>query len=338
MLFGSREEKEQYVIELHKQGKTIREIAHEAHMAFAPICAIINKFNGEDESKNNKQEKSNTLSKHTQAFKLFSKGRKPVEVIIELDMAADEVSNLYQQFWRLERLYRLTSLYQKLKHRLLPSFLKLSELLEQHEMLNEESIARLLNYANHIPLLESQIQQLYEDIHRFEEIKTRTFGHVSQLLDQQSTLERSLKECQLNIEIKRQEEKELNEKLTSLECLINNIKDTEDHKEIEKIVEQKANEILTDNKVIVSTALISVIEAIKINSNNTGNAGLQSYPAQQVLTNGYCYFGSISFPIEQTLKLAEKIFYQELSEMFVNNVLYSNRKISPLDHPRDLPH
>jgi len=78
-------------------------------------------------------------------------------------------------------------------------------------------------------------QQLYEHIQRFEEIKTRTFGHVSKLLDQQSNLGKSVKECQLSIDIKRQEEKKLNEKLKSLEYLINDIKDTEDYQEIENI-------------------------------------------------------------------------------------------------------
>jgi hypothetical protein len=281
-----------------------------------------------------------TLSKDTQAFKLFSKGRKPVEVIIELDMAADEVSNLYRQFWRLERLYKLTTLYKELKHRsLLPSFLKLFETLEQQEILNEQEITNLLEYANQIPSLKSQVQQLYEDIQKFEVKKKETSDYVLCLLDQQSGIEKSLNECQLNIDIKGQEEKKLNEKLRSLEYLINNIKHTEDYKEIEKIAKQKANEILTDNKVIVSTALISVIEAIKINSNNnTGNAGLQSCQGQRVLTNGYCYFGSISFPIEETLKLAEKLFYQELSEMFVNNALYLNRAISAFNTPRELAH
>jgi hypothetical protein len=33
-------EKEQRVIELYQQGKTIREIAHEVHMSFADIGAI----------------------------------------------------------------------------------------------------------------------------------------------------------------------------------------------------------------------------------------------------------------------------------------------------------
>jgi transposase len=43
MTFTSREEREQYVIELYKQGKTIREIAQLVHMSFSSIGTIIKK-------------------------------------------------------------------------------------------------------------------------------------------------------------------------------------------------------------------------------------------------------------------------------------------------------
>jgi transposase len=42
--FNSREEREQYVFKLYKQGKTIREIAQIIHMSFSCIGAIIMKI------------------------------------------------------------------------------------------------------------------------------------------------------------------------------------------------------------------------------------------------------------------------------------------------------
>jgi hypothetical protein len=35
---------------------------------------------------------------------LFSDGKKPIEVVIKLDLEANEVDRLYQQFWKLEGL------------------------------------------------------------------------------------------------------------------------------------------------------------------------------------------------------------------------------------------
>jgi transposase len=107
-----RTEKEQRVIELYQQGKTIREIAQEVHMSFADIGSIIRKFTKLDDA-NKPQEKDPIalISKDTQAFKLFSEGKKPIEVAIKLDLGADIVGRLYQQFWRLEGLYQLTTIF-----------------------------------------------------------------------------------------------------------------------------------------------------------------------------------------------------------------------------------
>jgi hypothetical protein len=93
----SRTEKEQRVIELYQQGKTIREIAQEVHMSFGNIGSIIRKVTGldgdGDKPKDQEQDKaSTTLSKDYQAFKLFSEGKKPLDVAVTLDLKADDVN------------------------------------------------------------------------------------------------------------------------------------------------------------------------------------------------------------------------------------------------------
>jgi hypothetical protein len=60
---------------------------------------------------------------------LFSEGRKPFEVAIKLDLGAEVVDRLYQQFWKLEVLYQLNSVYKEVK-RYLPSFLKLFRIMK----------------------------------------------------------------------------------------------------------------------------------------------------------------------------------------------------------------
>jgi transcriptional regulator len=46
----NREEKQKLVLELNKQGKTIREIAHIAHISFGDISFIIRRETGEVET------------------------------------------------------------------------------------------------------------------------------------------------------------------------------------------------------------------------------------------------------------------------------------------------
>jgi transcriptional regulator len=125
----SKTEKEQRVIELYQQGKNIREIAQDVHMSFGNIGAIERKVNGLQHDDNSKEQQQDniahtTLSKDTQAFSLFSDGKKPIEVAIRLDLKADVVDRLYQQFWKLEGLYQLNIVYKEIK-RYLPSFLNL---------------------------------------------------------------------------------------------------------------------------------------------------------------------------------------------------------------------
>ena len=65
----SRTEKEQRVIDLYQQSKTIREIAQEVHMSFADIGSIIRKVTGlqDDDGKSKGQDKApTTLSKDAQ--------------------------------------------------------------------------------------------------------------------------------------------------------------------------------------------------------------------------------------------------------------------------------
>jgi hypothetical protein len=38
---------------------------------------------------------------HTQALFLFSKGKKPIDVSIELDLPASKVQNMLEEFWAL---------------------------------------------------------------------------------------------------------------------------------------------------------------------------------------------------------------------------------------------
>ena len=106
------------LLELYKQvllfGKIIREIAQEVHISFGNIGRIIKKEKGDIDAYESTEEQkgNNNVSTDTQAFKLFLEGKKPIEVAIKLDLGADEVDRLYQQFWRLERL-QLTLMYQE---------------------------------------------------------------------------------------------------------------------------------------------------------------------------------------------------------------------------------
>ena len=84
----TREQKERLVLDLYNQGKSTREIAEEARMSFRDIGAILDKA---EEEKKTSKEQAEKVSQSTQAYKLFSEGKSPVQVAIALNIREPEV-------------------------------------------------------------------------------------------------------------------------------------------------------------------------------------------------------------------------------------------------------
>jgi hypothetical protein len=154
-------EKEQLVIKLHQDGKTIRDIASAVHMSFSDIGKIIKRIDGRTE--NDISTNLNNKSKETKALWLFEQKKRPIDVAIELDIPYNEVIDLQQEYWALKELYDLAFVYLEIKN-YLPSFTELFKLLKQNKMLGEKHISKLLEYVVDLPLLESKTRRLRSEI------------------------------------------------------------------------------------------------------------------------------------------------------------------------------
>jgi transposase len=181
----SREEKEEYVIRLYKENRSIREIAKIMHMSFRDIGAIINKWKEEIEREKGQLEGTydydvKSKSKITQAIHLFSEGKNPVEVVIALDLPIDEVRAIYREFWELKGMYKLAQIYEEAKYDL-HTLLRLHKIVKDLGM-GEQEIINTLKLANN-----NEITYLQE---RMDYLRT----HVSWL-----EIERKNKEYNLSI-------------------------------------------------------------------------------------------------------------------------------------------
>ena len=207
-LYLNRRDKEQSVIKLHQEGKTIREIASSAHMSFGDIGSIIRKIEGQDDEEVKTKDIKNK-SKDTQALFLFSSGKKPIDVAVELDLSASEVHEMQEQFWALNQQYELALVYGKIKN-ILPSFLKLFQSLKEFGMLNEESLSNFLKYAGHdLPELTYRMQQLANEVIDLESKKKQSIDALAQLSDSLSWYHRNIK---LNKQILSDLDKKINQK------------------------------------------------------------------------------------------------------------------------------
>jgi hypothetical protein len=213
----NKHEKEKLVIRLHKEGKTIRQIASEAHLSFSDIGKIIRKLNGQN---NNDLIDLKDKSIETRAIYLFSRGKTPLEVVIELNLPASEVHDLQEEFWTLNQLHDLAIAYGEIKN-FLPSFLNLFHSLKKYGMLNEEYLSSLLKYAGaELPELTYRIQQLANEVIDLESKKKYSTDKIVQLGDTLDWYHRNIK---INKEILSDLDKKINQNQNTLNKKITSI-------------------------------------------------------------------------------------------------------------------
>jgi len=133
--------KKEYVIQLWKAGRTVRQIAELVHMSFRDIGAITNKAKLQAERERGyAAEDTQPKSPESQAFKLFSEGKSPVEIAILLDLAADRVRAIYREYWEQSGRYELAQIYEEARYNL-ANLLKLHKIVKDLG-LNEKEIIK----------------------------------------------------------------------------------------------------------------------------------------------------------------------------------------------------
>jgi hypothetical protein len=172
----NRRDKEQLVIKLHQEGKSFREIASVAHLSFSDIGAILHKIDGKDDGIEMKDLKNK--SKDTQALYLFSIGKTPLEVTIELDLSTPVVHEIMEEYSALNELHELAFVYNEIGS-YLPSFLKLFHCLKNNKMLGEKHISNILkNVGDDLPQLTDKVYCLSNDVINLEGQKRNLMNKI----------------------------------------------------------------------------------------------------------------------------------------------------------------
>jgi hypothetical protein len=120
----SIDEIEDRIAELHREGKATRQIAADVHKNLTFVGSILRKRFPEEYST------EVTMSKETQALKLFSSKRTPTQVAIELNESPDSVEKYFANYWRLERMKSLYKIYLE-NRKAVPNLLSLCKLLKE---------------------------------------------------------------------------------------------------------------------------------------------------------------------------------------------------------------
>src|SRR5215211_2455369 len=181
----TRQEREQNVLDLYNQGKTIRDIAKEVRMSFRDIGAVLKKEEEKERQKKQLDNKttstdrdSNQRGLSAQAYGLFSLGKNPVQVAIDLNLKESQATKYCREYWKLKGLYKLNLIYEEIKDEI-TYFLKLHRLSKAAGM-STEHVVNLLQIANNdLQSVERRYQKLQRNVNHLE----------SRELDESITLE-----------------------------------------------------------------------------------------------------------------------------------------------------
>ena len=178
----NREEREEYVIHLYKENNSIRKIAKIMHMSFRDIGVIINKAKLQAERERGyAPEDTQPRSPESQAFKLFSEGKSPVEVAIALDEPGDRVRAMYREYWELSGRYELAQIYDEARYDV-RGLLRLHKIFN-HLGLGEKEIIKVLELAKHNELerLQWKVEYLRNEVNMLENEKWKSTNQILKL-------------------------------------------------------------------------------------------------------------------------------------------------------------
>jgi transposase len=181
-------EKEKRVIELHIQGKTIRQIAPEVHKNFSDISKIIKAYERKKElqakrkvSNQSSQPKKPSLS--TQSFILYKEGKQIDDVKILLDIPFNLASRYWKQYLKSIGMFEPYEFYRDYQYDI-PTFLSINNFLKRNNV-SGNNIANVLRKANDVNNLNQTFSNLKAEIEELTQTKNNySLNHNTNYLPQ----------------------------------------------------------------------------------------------------------------------------------------------------------
>jgi transposase len=251
----TRDERRKRVLDLHNQGMGTREIAKLLHMSFTDISKILKDADKEKESE---QQRTRQEFLSSQAYKLFSEGKTPVQVAIELNIRASEAIIFQREYWEMEGLHNLNQIYEETKgdtwH-----FVNLCKSVKAAGV-GIPHVLMLLKVANNdLPTLEYRYSMLKQDVNSLQEQKRNLSNQVRMESNE-------LGYCRVACQREKANFTSLQQRRKKAEALAiyfenNNLA----YIKISRAVEEKVRATLYEGKPLIYLALFCIIESIKEN-------------------------------------------------------------------------
>jgi hypothetical protein len=179
----TRKEKEKLILDLYNEGKTYKQIAKTVRVALRSIKPVLEKAEKErekelgintqeqnncnTENQNQTQKKTSTCS---QAYRLYSEHRTPLDVAIELNLREPEATKYYRQYWKLRHLHSLYLIHEEIGDGIVHIVKHYTKMRESG--IGVEQAIHLTKIANNdLPTLEQKYQKLKRGVNSLESRK-----------------------------------------------------------------------------------------------------------------------------------------------------------------------
>jgi hypothetical protein len=219
--------------------------------------------NNTDVEKNQEQQ----LSLSTQAYKLFSEGKTPLEVSIALNLRESEATKYCREYWKLKQLHNLNIDYEEVKDDI-SLFLKLYRLAKAKRMGIQQVVNVLAITNNDLPAIEERFKSLRNDVSMLHSQKRMCKRSLYHLNNQVLTTSRILNSLRISCGRERREIENLYNEKAKLEAIVTEFKSNNEEylNRIKQAAYEEVKSVLTNGKPLLKFATASVIESLRRNS------------------------------------------------------------------------
>jgi hypothetical protein len=219
----------------------------------------------DDSEKNQNQEQQPHLSLSTQAYQLFSKGKTPIQVSIELNLRESEATEFYKEYWNLKQLHNLKMVYEEIKDDI-GFFVELYKLAKAKGMGVQQVVDILAIANNDLPAIKERFKRLRNDVSMLQSQKRICERNLYQLKSQISTTSRLFKSLCISCERERRGIEYLCNEKAILAAIVTEFKNNnEQYVKTRQIAEKYVKNALTNGKLLLKFATASVIESLRRN-------------------------------------------------------------------------
>ena len=260
MIYLSVKQKEKHVIELRKQGKTYREIAHELLISPREISRILKKATGEIEEK---ERKKIVLSKTAQALRLYKKGKSPTDVAIKLDLSPQETNSLYHNFLYLNNLHHFVETFKEFnKNDSLQDLFDYYDFMKENGITKEE-IVEAIKQSNDYPKIKEEYDVINDQL---PELKRQRDFYISDnkfLISKNWELNNQNNSLVSKNESAKRMLQSMEDEINKKRDLLGSIENSEDYPILKSKIEEQLNGFLNQKKEFFKLAAMRILDIIK---------------------------------------------------------------------------